>query len=266
MHAFFRRLSFLALATIALSMQLCAQGAEDDYDFSEIPVEEEEIPYIGVGGGYQLVMTLMNLDELNARVAVPLGLPEFSGQFFMHGGGGWTAIGIIPNVRLGVFGGGGSKEVSMDSGDYHRSLRFSSGYTGALIDYAITPFSKFTIAPGVMIGGAGIALEYAQTHSDGDSATFDRLFDPPSLGGTSNNANRQMAIERNYFFWQPMLNLEYALTQFILVRAGGGYMFSTGKKTDWTDRHAVDVTQVPEGINADGVTLQLGVFIGLFQQ
>jgi hypothetical protein len=266
MHAFLRRLPLLALILVALAMPaLAQQGGEDDYDFSDIPVEEEEIPYIGVGGGYQLAISLFDLDPLNT-VSSSLGMPAFSGPLFMHGGGGWTAIGVIPNVRLGVFGGGGSKEVTADTSiggvDYKRALRFGSGYTAALIDYAITPFSKFTIAPGVLVGAGSTTLDFAQTRSA--NATFASAFDSTALGN-GGEANRQTAIERSYFLLAGQVNLEYALTQFILVRAGASYSHSFGDASVWTNRHDVDVSGVPE-ITTDGLGFQVGLFIGLFQQ
>jgi hypothetical protein len=257
----FLRLLLLPLALLALTLPALAQGNEDDYDFSEIPVEEEEIPYIGVGGGYQLQMVLLNLDELNALVG-SLGIPEFSGGLFMHGGGGWTAIGIVPNLRVGVFGGGGSKEQSAEDttgGGTRRSLQFINGFTAALIDYAITPFARFTIAPGVMLGGGSTTVEFTQTRDD---VSYGSLFAPSPAGGTA--SNHQASMTRTYVHLVPMINLEYALTQFILLRAGGGYSLSFGDT--WTDRHGTDIASVPEKLNANGPTFQVGVFLGLFQQ
>jgi hypothetical protein len=114
-----------------------------------------------------------------------------------------------------------------------------------------------------MLGGASTVIEYAQTAND---ATFPSMFDPADLRGIGTSNNRQRAIERNYFFVQPVLNLEYALTQFILVRIGGGFMFPTGDPKVWQDRQGSEITEVPEEITTRGVTIQGGLFIGLFQQ
>lgn len=255
------RLSLVIIALSALSLPAPAQDNEDEYDFSEIPVEEEEIPYIGVGGGIQAHMVLLNLDDLNA-LAGTLGVPEFSGGLFMVGGGGWTAIGIVPNLRVGVFGGGGTKEVRENDttgGNHRRSLQLINGFTAALIDYAITPFSKFTIAPGVMLGGGSTTIEFTQTRA---GTTYGSLFDPSIPGGPA--ANHQASITRGYVHFVPMVNLEYALTQFILVRAGGGYAMSFGDT--WSDRHGTDIAEVPEKLTADGPSFHVGLFLGLFQQ
>lgn len=263
MQALLRRFFLGTLLLGALAAPLQAQGGDDDYDFSEIPVEEEEIPYIGVGGGYQLQMVLLNLDDLN-NLSTSLGLDKFEGGLFMHGGGGWTAIGIIPNVRLGVFGGGGSKEVTdelmLGQVSHKRSLQFSNGFTAALIDYAFTPAGRFTIAPGLMIGGGSTTVEYTQTRQD---VTFTGLFDSLAVNAPG-SGNRQASMTRSYVHFVPMVNLEYPLTQFILLRVGGGYSMSFGGT--WSDRHGTDIPNVPDKLTADGPTLQVGLFLGLFQQ
>lgn len=261
MQSLLRRFSVALLLVIASAAPLAAQGGEDDYDFSDIPVEEEEIPYIGVGGGYQLMLTLLNTEPLDV-VSGSLGMPDVSGQLFMHGGGGFAAIGIIPNVRVGVYGGAGSKQVnadtSLDGVAYDRSLRFTSGYTGAHIDYAIPVLNKLTVAPGVLIGGGSTAIDYAQTQTP---ATFENLFGPQTARG----ANEQTSMLRTYFFAYPVLNIEYAMTQFILLRIGGGYMYGFGEKTEWENGHGAVITGVPE-VSADGPTFTAGLFLGLFQQ
>lgn len=266
MQALLVRVAAIAFAAFLSFNPLLAQGGgEDDYDFSEIPVEEEDIPYIGVGGGYQLLVTLLDMTELN-KVNASLGLGAFTGGLFMHGGGGWTAIGIIPNVRLGVFGGAGSKEVTktetIADSAFDRSMRFSAGYTVAHIDYAIPVFSKFTVAPGVMIGGGSTTLEYTQTK---EGTSFSSLFDPAKSNGPGGDLSYQTSVTRSYPVFIPTLNIEYALTQFILVRAGAGYSMTTLFGDTWDDRHGNVVSGVPD-INADGLTFSAGLFLGLFQQ
>ena len=62
----------------------------------------------------------------------------------------------------------------------------------------------------------------------------------------------------------PAVNLEYALTQFILVRAGGGYAIPLIKGS-WDDTEGTEIRDVPD-ISPKGPMLQLGLFVGLFQQ
>ncbi|MBC8145014.1 MAG: hypothetical protein H7X80_05470, partial [bacterium] len=247
MQAFLVRLVAFTFAALMCASPLLAQGGEDDYDFSEIPVEEEDIPYIGVGGGYQLMVTLYDDAALNTA-ASEIGMGQFSGPMIMHGGGGWTAIGIIPNVRLGVFGGAGSKELTSEiengTDKYKRSLRFSSGYTVAHVDYAIPVISKLTIAPGFMLGGGSTTLEYSQTKV---GATFASLFDSTKIVAGGGDLSRQSSVSRSYPIFIPVLNIEYAMTQFILVRAGVGYAIAPGDS--WEDRHGNDVASVPDITN-----------------
>ena len=273
MQSYVRQLSALILALFFVSMPALAQGDDDDYDFSEIPVEEEERPYIGVGGGYQLMVTLFDRTALDS-VSESLGMGGFDGPLYIHGGGGFTAVGIVENMRLGVYGGGGSKVVTaqLGTGDtsYDRSLRFTSGYTAVHLDYAIPVFGRLTVAPGFMIGGGRTTLEYAQTAK---SATFGTIFDPVALGGgSSSTLNRQATAAHTFLFLYPALNIEYALTQFILLRVGGGYAFDAGRAfggndtQTWDDGHGAEIKNVPNGLTASGPTLNVGLFLGLFQQ
>jgi len=270
------RLSHLAarvitalLLAFTLTARLAAQttdgGGDDEYDFSDIPVDEEELPYIGVGGGYNLLISFMNFDEINT-LGGRFNLDGMKGQLFMHGGGGWTAIGIIPNVRLGVYGGGGSKSVSrtLTVGDssYVRTLQFSSGYTAAHLDYAIPIAGSFTIAPGVMVGGGGQTVKLTQTHEGG--ASYSSLFDVDAFQGAALGRDRTALTSRGNIFLFPVVNFEYALTQFIMIRAGGGYQFNFALG-EWDDTQGTEILNMPD-ISANGPTVQVGLFLGLFQQ
>lgn len=269
MHAFTVRLflALMLLGPIGASLRAQDTGGGDEYDFSDIPVEEEELPYIGVGGGYALLVSFPQWDNLNKQAAA-LGIQStsggtdaFSGPLFMHGGGGWTAIGIIKNVRLGVFGGGGSKSATLDTAGFSRTMRFNAGYTAAQIDYAIPIARALTVVPGVMLGSVTNTLTVVQTA--GGTVPFDSLFGPAYFDSSPINRDRLSRISSSSFLVYPVLNIEYAITQFIMLRVGGGYTFNLSGT--WRDEQDVEVTGVPK-ISSAGPTIQAGLFLGLFQQ
>jgi hypothetical protein len=258
------------LLAAAFSSVVTAQEG-DEYDFSDIPVEEDELPYIGVGAGYTLHVALMDGTDLN-KLAADFGFGEnaLDGPLFVHGGGGWTAIGIIRNVRLGVFGGGGRLETDMierpiaDTVSYKRTLRLTNGYTAALVDYAIPVLPRFTIAPGVMLGGGTTTLTLVQSR---ENPAFTDFFDTTTYNSDVFNPNRQSTISNSHLFAFPLVSLEYALTQFIMLRVGAGYAMELefGGDPTWEDEQGHPVSGVPE-ISAAGFRLHGGLFLGLFQQ
>lgn len=248
----------LMLAIVA-SIPLHAQDG-DEYDFDDIPVDDARQYYVAVGGGYLGMLAFPKFDELN-RVSSDLGLPDFDGEFLMNGGGGLISLLVVPNLRLGVFGAGGSRinsaTVAINDSMYKRSLRFSSVVTGGQLDYAIRLFRSFTILPGVMVGSGSYTLEMTQSRDGGEN--YEDVF----VAGPTDVSNRYARITRSHLFYYPAINLEYAFTQFVMVRAGIGYS-GTSFEGDWTDGTGTKVNNVPE-VSAGGMTLQFGLFMGLFQ-
>jgi hypothetical protein len=238
----------------------------DEWDFDNVPVDDQALPYIGVGGGYIGMVGFVNYDELNG-VAGSLGLPNFDGPLLMHGGGGFTAVYFFPNVRLGIFGLAGSKEVSGDvtlnTASYKRTLRFGLGMTALQLDYAIPLVGSLIAFPGFMVGLNAHELDIMQYRND--NVGFDSLAGPTGFTTPGSDAqfNRATHMSSGSVFLYPAVNLEFALTQFFLLRLGGGYGFNF-RYGDWTTNNDVLVNNVPD-IKAAGPMVQFGVFIGLFQ-
>lgn len=266
----------LLLFLVGLSSIAMAQPPSDEFAFDDIPLDEGELPYIGVGAGYVGMLSFMNFDELNTLNG-RLGFSaddDFKGPLLMHGGGGWTVIGLIPNLRLGVYGAGGStsksRTVAINGVDYNRAVRFDVGFTAAHIDYAIPLLRGFAVVPGVMVGSGSNTYKIVQTQTAG--ANIENFLGgysgfPPSGGSSTPFAdNRSSTMERSFLFVYPAVNLEYAITQFVMIRAGGGYQFTglTGT-AKWLDTEGTELANVPD-ISSDGPMVQIGVFLGLFQQ
>lgn len=259
LHNLFSICAALAVALVA-STSLYAQTG-DEFDFDDIPVDDARQYYVAVGGGYLGMLAFPNFEELN-KVGAGLGLPAIEGQLYMNGGGGLISLLVVPNLRLGVFGAAGSRvseaEVTgQDGAAYRRSLRFTTVATAGQLDYAIRLFRSFTILPGIMVGSGRYTLELSQSKVAGEQ--FPEVFQTgdPTVG------NRYARISRSHLFYYPALNLEYAFTQFVMVRAGAGYS-GTSLEGAWTDAAEITVNNVPD-ISASGFTLQFGLFVGLFQ-
>src|ERR1041384_5486140 len=78
------------------------QGS-DDFD-----IEVERLPYFGTGAGYVRMIMFVNYDGMNS-VSRRFGLGEFSGPFNLDIGGLMFTPGLVPNLRVGLFAGSGTK-------------------------------------------------------------------------------------------------------------------------------------------------------------
>lgn len=244
---------FLLFALLAPA-SLLAQGGGEQFSFDDIVVDDAKQYYVAVGGGYAGMMTFANNDELN-KVSAKLGLPAFDGPMTMHGGGGLVSLLFVPNLRLGVYGAGGSKAVVQVTDTVQTTLRFGTAVTGVQIDYAVRLFKAFTMLPGVMVGPETYSLE--MTRSEKGGADFDGLF------SSNQGLNRSANISNSHVFYYPSINFEYAITQFFMLRLGAGYKGTFGDGT-WTDAGDVAIRNAP-AINANGLSVQFGLFLGLFQ-
>jgi len=226
----------------------------DKLSFEDSPLLDEKPPYFAVGGGFLGTFLFTNFDELN-NTATSFGVGEFKSPIFLTGAQGFTAIGVIPNIRLGVLSVGGKatsqKDTTVAIVPVTRTMEYSTSLTGFTVDYAIQPFKHFAVIPGVMFGLGTVAVERSQT-------TPTRIFNDP-LPSTDNYFHR---LDASITVLEPNLNIEYAITQFSMFRLNVGYMMSF--VGDWkADRQTV-VTGVPDKINSSGFVFQFGVFVGLF--
>jgi len=248
-------MKYLVCFLLALTVTLGNIQAQDDkldkLSFEESPLLDEKQPYFAVGGGFLGTFLFTNFDELNVS-ATAFGVGEFKSPVFLTGAQGFTAIGVIPNIRIGVLSVGGKATSQVtDTASITKTMEYSTSLTGLTLDYAIQPFKHFAVVPGVMLGFGTVAVERSQT-------TASRSYTDP-IPSTNNYFHR---LDASTIALQPNLNIEYAITQFSMIRVNAGYMMSF--MGDWKADRQTIVTGVPDKINSSGLTLQFGIFVGLF--
>lgn len=248
-------MKYLVCFLLALNVTLGNIQAQDDkldkLSFEESPLLDEKQPYFAVGGGFLGTFLFTNFDELNVS-ATAFGVGEFKSPVFLTGAQGFTAIGVIPNIRIGVLSVGGKATSQVtDTASITKTMEYSTSLTGLTLDYAIQPFKHFAVVPGVMLGFGTVAVERSQT-------TASRSYTDP-IPSTNNYFHR---LDASTIALQPNLNIEYAITQFSMIRVNAGYMMSF--MGDWKADRQTIVTGVPDKINSSGLTLQFGIFVGLF--
>ncbi|GAB1429734.1 hypothetical protein MASR2M18_05660 [Ignavibacteria bacterium] len=252
-------LGLLLLSGFILSAAPSVSAQDEDLDklsFEETPLVDQESPYFVIGGGFIATWHFSNFDEIHKNTRLDnFASADMKAPVFLSGGAGFVAIPYLPNFRVGVFAAAGGKQVSATSSDTIRTLNYSLGYTGGSIDYAVQVTKKLTILPGLNIGGGTITIETGQTVGKRDYTT--------ELGTPTNTNNFYGKMTGGFAFVQPNLNIEYSVTSVSLLRINAGYML--GFMGAWrADRAETEIVNVPKEINSNGLTFQVGLFLGLF--
>jgi len=248
---------FTALLCTALVLVISGSStliAQDDkleeLGFEEANYVEEKPPYFAVGGGYVGTFQFMNFDKVNV-LAKSFGVGDFDGGIFCSGVGGIAPVLIVKNLRVTVGGYSGSIVREAKKSDTSLTMTVGSSINTFGLDYAFQPIKGLAILPGASFGWGGLDIEMA---SSTQSVDFDKL-----------NASGTQSLTRlgaSYLFVQPNVHIEYAVTQFAMIRASAGYSLSF--MGDWQMNGVATVNNVPKELNANALTLQFGVFVGLF--
>ena len=250
-----RLLTLLSILLLAASTMVAQDDKLNQFSFEDVPTEEAKPPYFAVSGGFISTWLFTNLTDLNTLTNSVVGA-NYNTPIVLFGGEAFAAIGIIPNVRVGFMSIGSINTLqSASSGATPmRQTEYSITMNGVSIDYAWTPLKGFSIIPGVR-GGWG-AVNYEISQSSSSSSQPYPLF---PIVSTSNSMRR---MRSNMLFAMPNVNIEYAFTLVSMVRLNVGYNLSFMQ--DWRADNASTLTGVPTSINASGLTAQVGLFVGLF--
>ncbi len=250
---------FLMLSLLLLAFsQIFAQDENiESFQFETEPTQTEKSPYFTLGGGYTAAFQFLNLDDLNA-LGKSYGLNDLKNPMYQSGLEVFTGIFIVKNVRLGFFTDGGSISSNLDSSSLHRELSYQISNIGIIADYAYVPFKSFAILGGLRIGMAKSNIEISQTAKDVNWT---------ELPTTTNFADFYThQLTQNFLNIEPRLNLEYAVTNFLMFRLNASYSISIkdpfGSK-DWKYNSIGRITNVPDKLNQSGFKFQFGLFVGL---
>ncbi len=253
----------LVFAGMFSQNELLASAQDEDLDsfqFDSEPIQEESIPYFGLGVGYVGTFMYLNFDELNKHLAANkfFNDKKFEVPVFLSGVHGFTAIGIIPNLRIGFYGMGGEttlqESLKINDKDYKQNYDITVTYTAITVDYAIVPMKSLAILPGVGFGWGLMDMDNYRTAGDVEWNNFNN--------NAPDDESYFKKTKSSFFYVQPSLNVEYALTPFTTVRLGVNYSYSFAY--DWSYNSNSKLKNVPSAINANGLGVQFGIFVGLF--
>lgn len=236
----------------------CSVTAQDDrlneLNFDEEPLPEETVAYSAIGIGPSINLFMPNVDDINA-LAQRQGLDNMDSPLILAGAEFFTAIGVIPNARVGfswLTGSVGSTKSIPGPGGTATTLSIEYAIsTRALhVEYAIVPASKLAILPGL-----GFVWGYSTITSSENSGTYD-------WNSTANTTSRKV-LEQSSLCLMPRLSIEYAVTPYLDIRLQAAYAAQISA-SDWTANTNSPAINVPASIGVNGLNAQLGIFVGLF--
>ncbi len=259
-------ISIFAIFFMTFSFLLAQDQDLDKLDFEEQDYDkliEETQNYVVFGGGAILNMKPINYDELNNLISsINFGNNDkdfkFSGMFYQVGAQGLFTIGLIPNVRIGILGIGGSftPDKILNYLDVERNIELHSNYTAFNVDYAFVPFDDFklSILFGLNLGYGDLELKMYQATDN---------FSYSDLKSESDTSNYFYDLSSSFWHIEPMLYFEYAPTVVSLFRMSIGYAY--GIYSDWNLNSSKQIVKdVPSNLNVNGINIQFGIFFGLF--
>ncbi len=252
-----------SMLLICNSINLFSQDEQlDEFSFDSEPLQTESIPYFAIAGGATVNFSFFNYDEINKHLTTNFPVsdisPNFEGSMLQIGGEGFTGLVYIQDMRVAFFSYAGKKDngttVAFNGVDYKRQFDYSTGLWGLSLDYAFVPFKRFAILPGVSFAKGYLSINSYQSKSNFDWNNF-----KPEVGDQNVWRNE---LEASYWVVKPQVNLEYAITNFLMFRVGIGY--SSTFAYDWKFNKSATVDNMPDGINSNGLQIQSGIFLGLF--
>lgn len=227
-------------------------------EFETTEYVPQKAPYFALGGGYLGSFMFNKFDDFNNMLkSQNFNVDKFKSPVYLSGVSFFTAIGVIKNMRVGFTGMGqtltNEKDIIINNVKYKQGVEYSTYFTGFSVDYALPLFKSFAVVPSVIFGYNSLSIEAYQQKSSYSWSDY-------KPGADANNyLNRASG---NFWYLQPTLNIEYAVTPFLMVRVAGSYNLNLS--SSWTMNKSADLKNVPDGLSNKGFNLQLGAFIGLF--
>jgi len=249
-----KRCLALFLLVLVISPYLFSQQEEEP-----IPPKRSKMGKVGAFGGLMPGWLSVDVGPINDFLVAGGGAPLKNNGVFLWGGGGSAYIMLVPNLRVGGVGMGGSiSSTSVDAFGVRRDAELKVGFRGVTVEYVIPLSERLDISAGTMLGGGGIDL------------VLRRDVGGINLWGSEQQIfengvpvfNSKRTLSGSYFVWVPSVNLEYSLLGWVGVRAGVSYVGMSSPS--WTVDDNYDLLGVPDNVSGRGFMVNAGLFVGTF--
>ncbi len=250
-----KRMTVFVILVVAFTACLHSQD-EDEKGQSRTHYAPQKV---GGAGGFMPGWGLFKFTEINKTLR-SAGMPTLqSNSMYLLGGIGYGYIMVLPNVRMGGMGIGGTVTTQMiDARNVKKEVEYSVSYGGFLVDYVVRLADRLDCSAGLTIGGGSVNV--TMTSDNGSFKQWNTLWNQFGNGDSTVNFTRH--LEGSFFTLQPNVNIEYALLHWFQIRVGVGYplMLSPSWKLDNGDA----ILNVPSGMKADGPVVTAGIMFGFF--
>lgn len=250
----------LLMSVLMLPTFLSAQDDDIDLPFDNEPLSNDSRAYFVLAGGLTYDFLMINEDNLNSFFDLQSESDfKLSAPIQLTGGQGVTGIPWVKNLRIGVFGYGGSSEseaseftkvdisgVEIGKGQLQNSL--TASMFGFSVHYGYVPFEHFAILGGLNAGWGDI--------------TYENFFAPDGMESELPAEYSMNRFEKNFFFLMPNIQFEYALANFIIIRADASYNLTVGQDENWTQNY-LGTNSVNPDFDLSGLKVGFGVMVGL---
>lgn len=260
---------FIVILLAGIGKTAFAQtGIERDttaYLDSELYEDRSETPvYRWLGGGFSVGYFTPNLDAFNTNIARPFVGEDVKNTVILYGGQGFIPFPWVENLRVGGMGYGGQTEiccqdyVASSGQDLTRSLKYSLGYGGLMLDYALPlGIDQFNILAGVELGLGGVEIEAIQA-ANRTSFDIETDFNTPSVNITHTYSS-------SFFMYKPRVIFEFAPTNFLMLDLSVGYQGTSMGTWKVDGDVGLGDTQKLNDINGSGFIVHFGINVGFFQ-
>lgn len=218
------------------------------------------LPSLALAGGVTAGWHFNPVKNLNAELKLA-GFPEMSESgFFTMGGGGFIDIPVGKSfLRFGGFGNGfTSKQSKQYSDTLKKDANYSMGQGGISFEYVIPLGKIIDISIGTQISTGTLKLELYQYGSSYGS--YGNIFGELANNNSSTNLSR--TFKSRFYTAQPQVGFGILLRKFLYLKVDAGYQIGT--QGTWRVDNDVEVKNFPDGIEAKGFNINVGLNFGLF--
>jgi hypothetical protein len=235
--------------------------AQEDEEQVPLPPKHSIQAKIGGAGGFTQNILFIDLNPINDMLKKSNAATFSNNPMLLLGGQGYGYIMLVPNLRVGGLGAGGS----MMSKSYdpvtniRRDVELSVGFGGVTIEYAVPVIPRLDVALGVMLGAGSTSIR--MTRNINSNKLWDTIWDEYSL--TYPNIDEYTRkLSGSFFIYQPSLNIEYAVLRWVGLRVGVSY--NGMAVNEWKLDDNYDLIGVPDKVSGRGFMINGGIFLGTF--
>ncbi len=219
---------------------------------------KKKITRMGGAGGFTSFLLFWNTTEINNSFSYD-NIPILPDQpVVLYGGQGYGYIMLIENFRVGGLGASGNSKSSLITGNVRRDLETAVSFSGVTFDFVFPVSERIDITTGILLGSGDIDVKLRRDNHG--IKNWDNIINNWSSDIKINDYS--YSLNGSFLTIQPSINIEYAYLRWLGFRLGASYNFMVSP--DWKLDDKFEISSVPDKMNAKGIMLNFGIFLGTF--